>query len=231
MSHVRSTTRRRVTAAAILAVVNLLAAVSLLAQVAPRDPARWEPDVAAFENQDRRSPPNKGGIVFVGASSIVRWNVAEFFPDLPVLNRGFGGSEMADTAHFAARTVLPYEPRIVVLYPGENDIARGVSPETVAAGFERFVTTVRSALPQTRILVIGLKPTPVRWRFNDQMIETNKLLRTIAGHHESITYISVEKAMLGPDKLPRPDLFIGDGQHMTRAGYEIWTDIVRPHLK
>jgi hypothetical protein len=120
VSSLRFTTSQRLTAAAILAIVNLLAVVSLRAQVAPRDPARWESDVAAFESQDRRSPPHKGGIVFVGASSIVRWNVAEFFPDLPVLNRGFGGSEMADTAHFAARTVLPYEPRIVVLYPGRH---------------------------------------------------------------------------------------------------------------
>jgi lysophospholipase L1-like esterase len=231
LSHFRLTTGRRVTIAAILAVLNLLAVASLRAQVAPRDPARWESDVAAFESQDRRSPPRKGGIVFIGASSIVRWNVAEFFPDLPVLNRGFGGSEMADTVHFAARTVLPYEPRIVVLYPGENDIARGVSPDTVAAGFEKLVTTVHTALPQTKILVIGLKPTPARWRFNEQMLETNRLLRAIAARRENITYISVEKAMLGPDKLPRPDLFIADGQHMTKPGYEIWTDIVRPHLK
>ena len=230
MSLVLSMTRRRATAA-ILVVFGLLADVLLSAQAPPRDPTRWEPDVAAFESQDRSAPPQTGGIVFVGASSIVRWKVSEFFPDLPVLNRGFGGSEMADTAHFTARTVLPYEPRIVVLYPGENDIARGVSPETVAAGFERFVATVHGALPKTRILVIGLKPTPARWRFNAQMIETNRLLRGIASHNEQITYISVEKAMLGPDKLPRPDLFIGDGQHMTQAWYEIWTDIVRPHLK
>ena len=99
-----------------------------------RDGNRTSPHSRVRIEALRRS---KGGIVFVGASSIVRWKVSEFFPDLPVLNRGFGGSEMADTAHFAARTVLPYEPRIVVLYPGENDIARGVSPETVAAGFER----------------------------------------------------------------------------------------------
>jgi len=118
-----------------------------------------------------------------------------------------------------------------VLYPGENDIARGVSPETVAAGFERFVATVHGTLPKTRILVLGLKPTPARWRFNPQMLDTNQLLRTIAARHDTITYISVEKAMLGPDKLPRPDLFIEDGQHMTPAGYEIWTDIVRPHLE
>jgi len=195
----------RRTTAAILAAAHCLVAVALLAQVAPQDPSRWEPEIKAFEDRDRQNPPPKGDIVFVGASSIVRWKVAEFFPDLTILNRGFGGSEMADTAHFADRTVLPYEPCLVVLYPGENDIARGVSPETVAAGFQRFVATVHGALPRTQILVIGLKPTPARWRFNDQM--------------------------LGADKLPRPDLFIEDGQHMTRAGYDIWTEIVRPHLK
>lgn len=216
---------------ALALVAPLLLSVGLLAQAPPRDAARWEPDVAAFEKQDRQNPPPKGGIVFVGASSIVRWNLGEFFPDLNVLNRGFGGSEMADTAHVATRIVLPYEPRIVVLYPGENDIARGVSPDMVAAGFERFVATVRGALPQTRILVIGLKPTPARWRFTDRMLETNRRLREIAGRHDGITYISVEKAMLGPDRMPRPDLFIEDGQHMTRTGYEIWTDIVRPHLR
>lgn len=216
---------------ALALVASLLLSIGLFAQAPPRDPARWEPDVATFEKRDRQNPPPQGGIVFVGASSIVRWNVAEFFPDFTAVNRGFGGSEMADATHFAARTVLPYEPRIVVLYPGENDIARGVAPEAVAWAFERFVATVQGALPQTRILVIGLKPTPARWRFNDQMLETNRRLREIAGRHDRITYVSVEKAMLGPHGMPRPDLFIEDGQHMTRAGYEIWTDIVRPHLE
>ena len=224
-------TRRSRAVIVVLAAAAVLASATLRAQVAPRDPARWESNVVAFEEHDRKAPPAKGGIVFVGASSIVRWNVAEFFPDLPVINRGFGGSEMADTAHYAARTVLPYAPRMVVLYPGENDIARGVTPETVAAGFERFVATVRAGVPDTRILVIGLKPTPARWKFNDQMLDTNRRLREIASRHDGITYISVEKAMLGPDKRPRPDLFIEDGQHMTRTGYEIWTDIVRPHLR
>jgi lysophospholipase L1-like esterase len=216
----------RVVAATLL----LLVSVSLRAQVAPRDPARWEPSIKAFEEQDRQHMPAKHGIVFVGASSIVRWDVAAFFPDLKVINRGFGGSEMADIAHFAHRTVLPYEPRLVVLYPGENDIARGVSPQTEVEGFERFVATVHGALPKTKIFVIGLKPTPVRWKFNDAMLETNRLLRAAAARHESVTYIGVTQAMLGPDGLPRPDLFIEDGQHMTRAGYEIWSEIIRPHL-
>lgn len=213
-----------------LALVFLLLPATLFAQAPPLDPTRWEPTIAAFEAQDHKNPPPKGGIVFVGASSIVRWNVSESFPDLPVINRGFGGSELTDTVHFASRTVLPYEPGVVVLYPGENDIARGVAPGDVAAAFERLVTTVRAALPRTRLLVIGMKPTPARWRFNELMLETNGRFREIAGRYHDVTYISVEKAMLGPDRKPRLDLFVDDGQHLNRAGYELWTDILRPHL-
>lgn len=213
------------------ALVLFLEAPTIHAQVAPRDPGRWESTILDFEKRDRENAPPKGGIVFVGASSIVRWDVAQFFPDLKVINRGFGGSEMNETAHFASRTVLPYEPRMVVVYPGENDIARGVSPETVAGGFEQLVATVHAALPDTRILIIGLKPTPARWTFNDAMLKTNALLRAFAAGRRAVTYIGVTQAMLGPDGRPRPDLFVEDRQHLSRAGYDLWTEIVRPHIE
>jgi len=167
----------------------------------------------------------------VGASSIVRWNLAEFFPDLKAINRGFGGSELSETAYYAPRTVLPYEPRLVVVYPGENDIARGVSPEAVAASFGQLVSTVHTALPQTRIVVIGLKPTRARWRFNGAMLKANELIRSFATTHPAVTYVSVTKAMLGPDGLPRPDPFVEDRQHLSGAGYDLWTEIVRPHIE
>ena len=84
-------------------------------QPAVSDPDRWEATIKKFEEQDRVNPPPKGEIVFTGASSIVRWNLPGSFPDLKVINRGFGGSEMADAARYASRIVVPYSPRIVVL--------------------------------------------------------------------------------------------------------------------
>src|SRR5882724_6268710 len=146
-------------------------------QPAVSDPDRWEATIKKFEEQDRVNPPPRGEIVFTGASSIVRWNLPEYFPDLKVVNRGFGGSEMADAARYAPRIVVPLVPRIVVLYPGENDIARGVTAETVGAGFEQFVKNITGPLPQTRIIAIGLKPTPVRWQFIDEMRRANKLIK------------------------------------------------------
>jgi hypothetical protein len=152
----------------LVGVIAVTASISLGAkQQPPRtspDPNRWEPAIQKFEEADKLNPPAKGGIVFVGASSIVRWNLDESFPDLKgiAINRGFGGSEMADAAKYANRVVVPYAPGVVVLYPGENDIARGVTADTVGAGFRQFYNTVHGALPSARIVAIGLKPTPVQ---------------------------------------------------------------------
>jgi lysophospholipase L1-like esterase len=214
----------------------VLVSTAVRAQTPPFQPAqapgRWEPEIRKFEEQDKQAPPPKGGIVFVGASSIVRWNLAEFFPEMKdAINRGFGGSEMADSATYASRIVVPYAPRTVVLYPGENDIARGTTPETVGAGFIKFYETVHSALPKTRIIAIGLKPTPVRWHWNHLFLEANGLIRSYCTSHSNCVYLDVSRDMLGADGKPKPELFIADGQHMTPEGYKIWTRLVRPLLK
>src|SRR5690242_4123501 len=102
------------------------------------DFSRWEKDIAAFEKSDRDRPPPKNAVLFVGSSSIRLWDLAKSFPDVPTINRGFGGSQLADSVHFAPRIVLPYEPRVVVLYAGDNDLAAGKTPEQVHADFRAF---------------------------------------------------------------------------------------------
>ena len=223
---------RRLTTLTFCLFVGLTSSSGAQQRPAP-DPNRWEPAIQKFEDLDKINPPAKGGIVFVGASSIVRWNLDESFPDLKgkAINRGFGGSEMADAARYASRVVVPYAPKVVVLYPGENDIARGTTPETVGAGFQQFYQTVHAALPSARIVAIGLKPTPVRWQFIDQMRQANKLIRGYCESHPACVYIDVHPDMSGADGKPKPELFVADGEHMTPAGYKIWNRLVRPHLK
>jgi lysophospholipase L1-like esterase len=161
----------------------------------------------------------------------VRWNLPESFPDLKVINRGFGGSEMADAARYASRIVVPYSPRIVVLYSGDNDIGRGVAPEKVQADFERFVQVVHGALPQARIVVIGVKPSILRWAVWDNMKKANALMRAYIQSHKGLEYVEVGPAMLGADGKPRPELFVPDGLHLSAEGYKLWTGLLRPHLK
>ena len=137
----------------------LLAASSAVAQQ-PAD--RWEKYVAAFEDADRSAPPPQGEVVFVGSSTIHRWDVASYFPDLKIVNRGIDGTELADAVKYVDRLVLRYEPRLVVVYAGDNDIGGGKLSEQIAVDFERFVRAVHAKLPQTRILYIGIKPSPLR---------------------------------------------------------------------
>jgi lysophospholipase L1-like esterase len=222
--------RRTFTAIVALSTLTFVATAGAQQRTTP-DPNRWEPAMQKFEEQEKASPSPKGEIVFWGASSIVRWNLHESFPDLKAINRGFGGSEMADAARYASRIVVPLKPRIVVLYPGENDIARGVTAETVGAGFQQFVKNVHDPLPQTKIIAIGLKPTPVRWQFFEEGRKANRLIKAYCERQTGCTYVNVEPEMLGKDGHPRPELYVSDGEHMTPEGYKIWTRLVTPLLR
>ena len=125
---------------------------------------------------------------------------------------------------------LPYSPRIVVLYEGDNDIGRGVAPEKVEADFERFVQIVHGGVPQARIVVIGVKPSLLRWAVYDNMKKANALMRAYIETHKGLDYVEVGPPMLGRDGKPRPELFVQDGLHLTPEGYKLWTGLLRPHL-
>lgn len=216
----------------VLVIAAVCCATLGLSAQAVVDPHRWEPTIQKFEAEDKTHAPMKGGVVFIGSSSIARWtNLAESFPDLKVVNRGFGGSELADSAKYASRVVVPHAPRIVVLYAGENDLNRGVTPETIAGDFGTFTGVIRGSLPSTRIVVIGLKPSLLRWKLRDGMHQTNTLLRTRCAADRNCAYVDPWPSMIGKDGTPRPEFFVADGLHMTPEGYKAWTEMLRPHLK
>ncbi len=175
-------------------------------------------------------PPPEGEILFVGSSTIVDWDPAKYFPDLTIINRGLWGSALVDTVRLVDRIVLPYQPRLVVLYAGDNDIDAGQTPEDVTAQFERFIRAVHATLPQTRIVFIGIKPSPSRWSTIDRARDTNDRIRTLASRDDRVAYVDVDDAMLGWDEKPRRELFLQDGLHLSSQGYQLWTTLVRPLL-
>lgn len=191
---------------------------------------RWTKEMAAFEEQDRTSPFPPGGIVFVGSSSIRLWNLADSFPHLPILNRGFGGSQISDSVRHVDRLVLKHKPRTVVFYAGDNDIAAGKTPQSVLEDFKAFVGKVRGALPQTRIAFIGIKPSLQRWALVGKVREANALIRAYCETDERLGFVDVDGPMLGWDEKPREELLVADGLHLSPKGYELWTLLVRPFL-
>jgi lysophospholipase L1-like esterase len=193
---------------------------------------KWQKDMEAFAKQDATSPPVKGGIVFTGSSSIRRWEtLAADFPEHRVLNRGFGGSELFDAVNYFDRLVLPHQPRLIVLYAGSNDINAGKTPERVEADFRKFVALVKQKLPGTRVAYIANAGNPARWKQVEQVRDANRRIEAITRADPQLAFINVFDAMLGPDGLPKPDIFVEDRLHMNEKGYAIWKQVVGPFLK
>lgn len=210
-----------------LGLSSLLALACAVPAAAQTD--RWEKDIAAFEAADRISAPPKGEIVFVGSSTIRFWDLANAFPDLKTINRGFGGSEMADSTRFVDRIVVPYSPRIVVVYAGDNDIMYTPSEEIVIQ-FERFVRAVHAKLPDTKILYIGIKPSLLRWAQVDRVRLANAMIRQFCERDDRLGFVDTDNAVLGWDEKPRKELYVSDGLHLTPLGYQILNALVRPYL-
>ena len=193
--------------------------------------SKWEKAIAAFEKQDAEKPPPANAILFVGSSSIRLWNLSKSFPDMEAINRGFGGSQLADSVHFAPRIILKHRPRMVVLYSGDNDLAFGKMPEQVAADFQAFVKAIHQDLPQTRIAFISVKPSLARWRLVDKIQQINALIKASCQGDERLVYVDVFQAMLGEDGKPRRELFAPDGLHLNEKGYQLWATVLKPYLK
>jgi len=195
-------------------------------------PHPFEKDIEAFEAADKKSPPPQGAVLFIGSSSIRMWKtLAADFPDQKVINRGFGGSELADSVYFADRIVIPYKPRLIVLFAGTNDINAGKAPQTVFADFKAFVARVRADLPNTRIAYLSISPAPIRWSQADKQKEANRRIKDYIATGTNLDYIDLWDQFLGPDGKPREDLFLPDRLHNNAAGYKIRAAAVRPHLE
>jgi lysophospholipase L1-like esterase len=194
---------------------------------AATDSSRWELDIQAFEREDAVVRRRPGSIVFVGSSSIRLWQGLDTdFPGVPIINRGFGGSRVYDSLHYADRIVTPYQPRAVVFYAGDNDLHEGRTPAQVRDDFAAFVERVRAAAPQVRIGFISIKPSPSRAALLPQVREANALVRAYARQAKGVDYLDVYTPMLQASGAPRPELFLEDALHMNRSGYDIWAGVV-----
>ena len=227
------------------AVVGLVAMAMLVgwptragAQAANPDPARFESEIAAFAAWDSKNSPPSNAILFVGSSSIRMWPTADRFPELDVINRGFGGSQIPDVNHYFDQVVRPYDAPVIVFYAGDNDINAGRTPQQVLDDYREFVSKAVANRGDVQIVYVPIKPSLARWSQWATMQDANQRVRDYSrGYTASadgrgvpgrarLYYADIAPPMLGADGKPRPELFVEDGLHMTSLGYDIWTDVV-----
>jgi lysophospholipase L1-like esterase len=201
------------------------------ADEAKHDFAKWEREIAAFEQSDQTNHPPSNALLFIGSSTIRLWKtLAQDFPDHPVINRGFGGSEIADATHFADRLIFPHAPKLIFLRAGGNDLHNGKTVAEVFADYQEFVKAVRGKLPEVEIVFISLSPSLARWEQHEKEQAVNRLIADYAKLHPRLGYIEDYDMVLGADGQPRAELFIGDKLHFNAAGYKLLAERVRPFV-
>lgn len=220
-----------------LALGATLPAVALSPMAPPQVPEQvsnvaWAQDMADFATADAAQAPPRGGIEFIGSSSIRMWDtLATDFPGQPVFNRGFGGSEVRDSTWYAGRIVVPYAPCKVFFYAGDNDLNSGRNAAQVRDDVLAFVQRVHRDLPKTTVEYISIKPSPSRANLLPAINEANTLIKAALAKLPHTGYSDIYTPMLGSDGQPRAALFREDMLHMTPAGYAIWQKVLGPKVQ
>lgn len=214
-----------------LAITLLLGLVAGTALAERAGPAEWKPSIDAFVASDQAHPPAPGGVLFIGSSSIQFWHsLAEDWPGVPVINRGFGGSDLTDSTYYADRIVWPYKPRLIVMYAGDNDVNQGASPAQVLASFQAFVARSREGVPGVPVVYVSIKPSIARLALWPTMKAANEQIRAWAATQKDVRFVDIAPLMLDAQGRPRAELFRPDGLHMQPAGYALWIAALKPVL-
>ncbi|MBN2376402.1 MAG: hypothetical protein JXD22_08375 [Sedimentisphaerales bacterium] len=191
---------------------------------------RWEQTIREFEKWDAKNSWPKQSVLFVGSSSIRMWATREYFPDLPLLNRGFGGSHTSDVNLFVERIVLKYKPKLIVFYCGDNDISAGKSPERVFNDYQAFVSRVHTELPKTKIIYISIKPSGSRWNLWPKMKQANEMIQKYSEENTFLYYADCATCLLTDKGEPNDVLFLKDRLHLNEKGYAKWKTALTPLL-
>lgn len=193
----------------------------------------FQKDIAAFKKKDSQQMPAANSILFVGSSSFTKWtDVQDYFPGYPIVNRGFGGSTLVDVIRYANDVIIPYHPKQIIIYCGENDIAASdtVTPQMVLKRFQELFSIIRSKLGKVPVGFISIKPSPSRWKMENRFVEANRLIKAFLAKQSNSAFINVHNAMLNADGSVKTDIFISDNLHMNASGYKIWQPIIAQYL-
>ena len=211
-------------------VILLLPAAAAQAQ-SPALQERFEKKVREYVAGDLAQPPPRGAILFAGDSQFYRWStIHEDLPGYTLINRGIDSFQTDDLVRYADQLIVPYQPRLIVLHVGGNDVHNGKPPAQVLADFKTLVAAVHAKLPGVRILWSSITPGPGRWDEAPQRRETNRVMKEYIATQPDLGFIDLWDAMLTPDGKPREDIWVADRVHPNHAGYLIRVQITQPFL-
>lgn len=188
----------------------------------------------SYQELDAANKPPQGATIFFGSSSIRMWdNLEDYFPQEKIVKRGFGGATLTDLQWITINLILDYKPEKIVIYAGENDVAffPDLKPKQIASRVLELVDLFRKASPETSVLFLSCKPSPLRWNLAERMIDTNRLIFSSLADYENVFFINVWDILLDEKGNPKSDYYLPDGLHLNASGYQKWQNEINKYLK
>ena len=212
-------------------IFSVLLIFVFLFNFAQEKPTFWK-EIQEFKQINKDHPPQKESILLLGSSSFTMWtDVNDYFPGKTIVNRAFGGSSLFDLNLYSKELLQPYQPKQIVIYCGENDIANNAKAKTVLNRFKNFYKEIRKYHPEIPVEYVSMKYSPSREKLWPQMKQANAMIQKYISKQKNIRYIDITKVMNDEKGNVRTDIFLEDMLHMKPEGYQLWTGVLAPYLK
>lgn len=203
-----------------------------VAQLSAQDPKRFQKEIEIIEAKENCFSPDKNLLLFTGSSSVRMWkDMQSAFPGYHVINNGFGGSHFSDLIYYYDKVIAPYQPDVLFIYEGDNDIASNKKPKSVLKEAKQLISMIRSDLPETKIVLISPKPSLARWELKEEYKKLNSLLEKLARNTKGVEFADVWEAMVDEDGNVYSDIFVDDNLHLNEKGYAIWEKVMARHIE
>lgn len=197
-----------------------------------QDPNRFKDQVNELVNKEYNFSNDKKLAVFTGSSSIRMWNdVQSYFPEYNVINNGFGGSHFSDLLYFYNEMIVKPSPDFVFIYEGDNDLASNKKPRKILKEAKELSKKIQRDLPETRVVFISPKPSISRIKLKNSYITFNKKLKKYCEKNGKLEFADVWYPMLDNNGNVFKDVFLEDGLHMNKKGYDIWGKVIAEFLQ
>lgn len=189
------------------------------------------PEIKAFETKDSLLMPQEGQVLLAGSSTFRLWLAyQQDLKDFPVINRGFGGSQMSDLNFYFDRIVAKYKPKMILVYEGDNDLNAGENPDAVIREFKEFVQMVKTKMPNTKVAFCAIRPSLARVAILEEQRVVNQAIKKFCKHTKRVYFLDIQKDFYLPNGEMMTDIFVADKLHLNQKGYEIWANATRKFL-
>ncbi len=182
----------------------------------------YDQKVTQYEQEN----PSMAGVdvAFIGDSLTDGYDLAAYYPEFSVANRGIGGDTTFGVEERMKVSLYDLSPRVVVMMIGSNNIYN------MFENYELLLRGLKENLPNTQVVLLSIPPTAGSYRDRNVRIALNNVKIQALARQYGYCYVDVFSSLLDHEAEELKAEYTTDSVHFTPLGYEVITDLVKPIL-